>query len=133
MTISKLKSTTIALVLMLTVSATLVAFLPIVNSADVDAYAFISVRPNPIGVGQTLFVIETGESALIDSYDTGTEQITHKMVSRACKGRRLTSNTKTKIRNAINKATDKNAHARVCLESAIRLLLFIDFPVWYLI
>ena len=37
-----------------------------------------------------------------------TEQITHKMVVRACKGRRLTPNVKTKIRNALNKAADKN-------------------------
>ena len=36
-----------------------------------------------------------------------TEQITHKMVSRACKGRRLTSNVKSKILNALNKATGK--------------------------
>lgn len=33
------------------------------------------------------------------------EQINHKMVKRACKGRRLTSNVKTKIRNAINNKT----------------------------
>ena len=37
-----------------------------------------------------------------------TEQITHKMVVRACKGRRLTPNVKTKIRNALNKAADKS-------------------------
>ena len=37
-----------------------------------------------------------------------TEQITHKMVARACKGRRLTPNVKTKIRNALNKAADKS-------------------------
>jgi len=30
------------------------------------------------------------------------EQITHKMVSRACKGRRLTPNVKRKIRDALN-------------------------------
>lgn len=34
-----------------------------------------------------------------------TEQITHKMVSRACKGRRLTLNTQTKVMNALNRAT----------------------------
>ena len=34
-----------------------------------------------------------------------TEQITHKMVARACKGRKLTPNVKSKIRNALNKAT----------------------------
>jgi len=35
------------------------------------------------------------------------EHITHKMVSRACKGRRLTPNVQSKIRNALNKATGK--------------------------
>lgn len=33
-----------------------------------------------------------------------TEQLTHKMVSRACKGRRLTPHIKLKILNALNKA-----------------------------
>lgn len=36
-----------------------------------------------------------------------TENITHKMVSRACKGRRLTPNVKSKIRNALNSATGR--------------------------
>lgn len=35
------------------------------------------------------------------------EQITHKMVSRACKGRRLTPNTQSKILNALRRATGK--------------------------
>lgn len=42
-----------------------------------------------------------------DLVSISTEQITHKMVSRACKGRRLTPNAKSKIRNALNSATDK--------------------------
>lgn len=37
-----------------------------------------------------------------------TEKITHKMVSRACKGRRLTPNVQCKVLNALNKATGKN-------------------------
>ncbi len=36
-----------------------------------------------------------------------TDQITHKMVSRACKGRRLTSNAKLKVCHALNRAADK--------------------------
>ncbi|MCK5844436.1 MAG: hypothetical protein KAG97_06990, partial [Victivallales bacterium] len=36
-----------------------------------------------------------------------TEKLTHKMVARACKGRKLTSNTKCKIRNALNHTTGK--------------------------
>lgn len=39
-----------------------------------------------------------------------TEQITHKMVSRACKGRRLTPNSKGKIFRALN-ACAKKQHA----------------------
>ena len=35
------------------------------------------------------------------------EQITHKMVSRACKGRRLTPNVQSKIRNAVASATGR--------------------------
>jgi hypothetical protein len=36
-----------------------------------------------------------------------TEHLTHKMVSRACKGRRLSPNVKSKIRHALNKSTGK--------------------------
>ena len=36
-----------------------------------------------------------------------TDQLTHKMVARACKGRRLTPNVKFKILNALNKTTDE--------------------------
>ena len=43
-----------------------------------------------------------------DLVSVSTEFITHKMVTRACKGRRLTSNVKVKIRNAINKAAEKD-------------------------
>ncbi len=37
-----------------------------------------------------------------------TEQITHKMVARACKGRRLTNNVQSKLQRALNKATGEN-------------------------
>ena len=43
-----------------------------------------------------------------DLVAASTEQITHKMVARACKGRRLTPNVQTKIRNALNQATEKD-------------------------
>ena len=36
------------------------------------------------------------------------EQITHKMISRAVKGRRLTPAVQSKILNALNKASKKN-------------------------
>lgn len=36
------------------------------------------------------------------------QQLTHKMVSRACKGRKLTMNTKLKVLNALNLAAKTN-------------------------
>ncbi len=43
-----------------------------------------------------------------DLVAASTQQLTHKMVSRACKGRWLTLNTQTKVLNALNAATGKN-------------------------
>ena len=40
-----------------------------------------------------------------DLVAASTEQITHKMVARACKGRRLTPNVQAKILRALNLAT----------------------------
>jgi len=42
-----------------------------------------------------------------DLVSNSTEQITHKMVSRAAKGRRLTPGIQHKILNALNKAAGK--------------------------
>jgi len=42
-----------------------------------------------------------------DLVSISTEQLTYKMVCRACKGRRLTPNVKNKIRNALNESTGK--------------------------
>ena len=42
-----------------------------------------------------------------DIVSTSTGQLTYKMVYRACKGRRLTPNAKSKIRNALNKSIGK--------------------------
>jgi len=42
-----------------------------------------------------------------DLVGISTEQITHKMVSRACKGRRLTPKVQSKIRDALNGFTGK--------------------------
>jgi hypothetical protein len=47
-----------------------------------------------------------------DLVAASTEQLTHKMVSRACKGRRLTINAQTKVLNALNAATGKNYSLR---------------------
>ncbi len=35
------------------------------------------------------------------------EQLTHKMVARACRGRRLTANVQNKVLNALNRASGK--------------------------
>ena len=43
-----------------------------------------------------------------DLVAASTKQLTHKMVTRACKGRRLTKNTKSKVLNALNLAAEKN-------------------------
>ena len=39
-----------------------------------------------------------------DLVAASTEQITHKMIARACKGRRLTPHVQAKIQNALNAA-----------------------------
>ena len=43
-----------------------------------------------------------------DLVRNSTEQISHKMVARAAKGKRLTPHVQLKILNALNKATKKN-------------------------
>ena len=43
-----------------------------------------------------------------DVVTASTEQLTHKMVARAIKGRRLTPNVQSKVLSALNKATGKN-------------------------
>ncbi len=43
-----------------------------------------------------------------DLVEISTEQITHKMVNRACKGRKLSRRVQLKIRNAVNAATEEN-------------------------
>ena len=42
-----------------------------------------------------------------DLVSASAEQLTHKMVSRACKGRRLTPNVQTKVLHAVNAATGR--------------------------
>ena len=42
-----------------------------------------------------------------DLVSHSTEQITHKMIARACKGRRLTPNVKSKVLRALNGAASK--------------------------
>ena len=53
----KSKISTIALILVLTISATLITFLPTVNAANLPTYAFVSVAPDPIGVNQQVTLL----------------------------------------------------------------------------
>ena len=43
-----------------------------------------------------------------DLVTASTQQLTHKMVTRACKGRKLTKNSKYKVMNALNLAANKD-------------------------
>ena len=43
-----------------------------------------------------------------DLAKASSQQLTHKMVTRACKGRRLTTNSKSKVLTALNLATGKS-------------------------
>jgi hypothetical protein len=47
-----------------------------------------------------------------DLVAASTQQLTHKMVSRACKGRRLTPNAQSKVLKALNLATGQNYSLR---------------------
>jgi hypothetical protein len=75
--------------------------------------------PNPTDADREPIIRDLGPQPLADllakhelkSQDlvaASTEQITHKMVVRACKGRRLTKKVQLKIRNAINAAAKSN-------------------------
>ncbi|MCK5850050.1 MAG: hypothetical protein KAH23_03975 [Kiritimatiellae bacterium] len=60
-----------------------------------------------LGVQPITKIMADHELKAQDLVAASTEHITHKMVARARKGRRLTPNVKVKIRNALNKSTDK--------------------------
>ncbi|MHC4386198.1 MAG: hypothetical protein ACYSUG_04325 [Planctomycetota bacterium] len=49
-----------------------------------------------------------------DLVAASTEQITHKMVSRACKGRKLSRRVQLKLVNALNTATEQNYTFKDC-------------------
>ncbi|MBN2640281.1 MAG: hypothetical protein JXR78_01370 [Victivallales bacterium] len=52
-------------------------------------------------------LMERHELTAHDLVAASTQQLTHKMVGKACKGRRLTTNIKMKVRNAISQAVGK--------------------------
>jgi len=62
-----------------------------------------NLGPQPIA--DVLAELKLSPHALVEA---STEQITHKMVSRAIKGRRLTRNTKDKVTRALNAASGKH-------------------------
>jgi len=43
-----------------------------------------------------------------DLVAASTQQLTHKMVARACKGRKLTDHSRSKVLNALNLAANRN-------------------------
>jgi hypothetical protein len=54
---TKNKTTLIALFLMVSMALSSVAFLPNANAADNNSYGFITVSPNPVGVGQSVLAL----------------------------------------------------------------------------
>lgn len=65
-----------------------------------------NLGPQPIAV--LLKELQLSPHALVEA---STEQMTHKMVSRAMKGRRLTRNTKDKVTRALNAASGRRYSA----------------------
>lgn len=63
--------------------------------------------PQPVGE-----LIAKHELSNGDLVAASTEQITHKMVKRAVKGRRLTPNVMAKVRNALNRAAGTSYELR---------------------
>lgn len=65
------------------------------------------VGPQPIGT-----IMDQRHLKPHDLVAASTRQLTHKMVSRACKGRRLTRNTQLKVMHALNLASGQNYSLR---------------------
>ena len=63
----------------------------------------LNLGPQPIGKIMAELKLKPTDLVAASS-----KQLTHKMVSRATKGRRLTTNAKTKVLNALNLKTGKN-------------------------
>ena len=78
------------------------------SSLQTETTYYWRVAPENIcGQGTFSSTYSFTTAAVVCNVVNSTENLTHKMVARACKGRRLTSNTKCKIRNALNHTTDK--------------------------
>lgn len=59
-----------------------------------------------LGTQPIAAIMEERELKPHDLVIASTEMITHRMVTKACQGRRLTSNVKCKVRNALNLVTE---------------------------
>lgn len=72
----------------------------------------MSAQPDPrernLGPQPIAGILESAGLRAHDLVAASTEQITHKMVSRACKGRRLTANTQRKMVRATKAATGRD-------------------------
>lgn len=53
---NKTKAATLAFILILAMTATLITYLPTVKAEDIVTYAYLSVAPNPVGVSQSLAI-----------------------------------------------------------------------------
>lgn len=62
-----------------------------------------NLGPQPI-----IEVLQKHKLSHHDLVAASTEQITHKMITRACKGRKLSRRVQLKIRDAVNTATEAN-------------------------
>ena len=62
-----------------------------------------NLGPQPI-----IEVLQKHKLIAHDLVAASTAQITHKMVTRACKGRKLSRRVQLKIRNALNTATEQS-------------------------
>jgi hypothetical protein len=73
------------------------------DNDDIDAVAGHDFGPQPIAG-----IMEKRKLKPHDLVAASTEQLTHKMVGRACKGRRLSGRVQLKVRNALNKVMEAN-------------------------
>ena len=62
----------------------------------------LNLGPQPI-----IDIMAANNLCAHDLVAASTEQITHKMISRACKGRKLSPRVKQKILNALNNSCEK--------------------------
>ncbi len=60
----------------------------------------LEMGPQPVAAVMEQYSLKTH-----DVVAASTDQVTHKMVKKACSGRRLSVNVQIKIMNAVNKAT----------------------------